>query len=56
MIEKIEQEQETEFADELVDEALDRPTMAALSAFSHDCGSVLGPKKTGVAPKKAQES
>ena len=45
------EEQEAEFVEELSDEALDRPPIVAWTSCSHQ---VLGPKKTGIAPKKAQ--
>jgi hypothetical protein len=46
------EEQEAEFVEELSDEALDRPPIVAWTSCSHQ---VLGPKKTGVAPKKVQK-
>jgi hypothetical protein len=39
---------ETELADELADEALDRPAMVAGSASTNHCGPVMGPLRLGV--------
>jgi hypothetical protein len=44
--------QEAEFVEELSDEALGRRPVVALSSCTHQ---VLGPKKTGAAPKPAQK-
>ncbi len=56
MIDRIErqelEEQEAEFVQELSDEALDRPPIVAWTSCSHQ---VLGPKKAGVAPRKAHK-